>query len=123
MSDEFDVDPLELTLNDLVSNNPKCTSYAAGHVVHWIQARKAAEDSTEFPVQVTVDDNDLIRFTFNGEEVVRRSHDTDRLAAALFYADGHAFWKPRWRILSVEAVLGRYFFNVATVDEWKPCHG
>lgn len=122
MSDKFDPTQL-LTLNDLVGSNPKCTSYAPGHVVHPTQARLAAEDPTGFSVYVTVDDEDLIRFTYDGEEVIRRSHNTDRLAAALFYTDRRAFWKPRFRILSVKASLGRYFFNVATVDEWKPCSG
>ena len=123
MSDEFDIDPdHELTFSDLVSNNTRSApATTVGTLCIGFRPAKPPKIRQDFAVYATVDDDDLIKFTVNGEEVIRRSHDTDRLAAALFYTDRRAFWKPDFRILSVKSSLGRYYFNVATLDEWKPC--
>ena len=100
-----------MAFGEIRSIDRSCRSYRPGHQVHWIQAKKSAEDQQPvIDVAVVVRDD--------GRWHRRRRIETDnvesrsRRTAVSGVPRGHAVWKPRLHVLSVAGLFG-YVFNLA----------
>ncbi len=92
-----------------------CSSFNPGHMIHWIHARKSAEEPGPLvAVRVErVDPDGRITLTGESGEFHLFSHDPIGLADAV---SDDAHYRPRWHLLSTRAGT----FNVS-VDELEPC--
>jgi hypothetical protein len=97
-----------------------CGSYGPGHQVHWIQAKKSAEQGPMIHVSVVVHDDGCVDLEGPELKLTMWNHDPDRLRDAVDYA-GRAVWKPRFHVLAVPGPSG-YLFYLAALDERTPCH-
>lgn len=79
----------------------KCSSYRAGHTVHYIQARKAAADgATRVEGQVTAIMPGRITVVLeDGTELGYWNHDMERVAAFLDEFAPEARVQERWALL------------------------
>ena len=98
-----------------------CGSYGPGHQVHWIQAKKSAEQQPVIHVSVVFHDDGCVDIDGDGLELTMWNHDADRLRDAVGPGRGRAVWKPRFHVLAVPRPSG-YLFSLATLDERTPCH-
>jgi hypothetical protein len=97
-----------------------CGSYGPGHQVHWIQAKKSAEEGPVIHVSVVVHDDGRVDLEGHQLKLTMWNHDPGRLQSALDYC-GRAVWKPRFHLLAVPGPSG-YLFTLAALEEWTSCH-
>jgi len=98
-----------------------CGSYGPGHQVHWVQARKSAENPQPVShVSVVVHDDGRVDLEGHELQATMWNHDPDRLRDAV-RDRGRGIWKPRFHVLAVPGPSG-YLFNLAALDERTPCH-
>jgi hypothetical protein len=97
-----------------------CGSYGPGHRVHWIQAKKSAEEGPVIHVSVVVHDDGRVDLEGHELNLTMWNHDPGRLQYLLDYG-GRAVWKPRFHVLAVPGPSG-YLFNLASSDKRTPCH-
>jgi hypothetical protein len=71
-----------------------CGSYGPGHRVHWIQAKKSAEEGPVIHVSVVVHDDGRVDLEGHELNLTMWNHDPGRLQYLLDYG-GRAVWKPR----------------------------
>ena len=102
-----------------MSRNLSCGSYLPGHLVHWIQRKKAHEEAQ--PIikvkVVAVHDDGKVEIEGDDLKLTLWYHDPDSLRSALCFG-GYAEWKPKYHVLY--AISGRPF-NLATLDRVEPC--
>ena len=92
-------------------------SYRPGHQVHWIQAKKSAEDGQPaIYVSVVVHDDGQIDIEGHDLSLELWNHDPPRLRSALGYR-ARVVWKPRYHVLNVSG----YVFNMADLAEQTAC--
>ena len=97
--------------------NRSCKSYRPGHQVHWIQAKKSAEEEQSvIYVSVVVHDDGQIGIQGPDLSLVMWNHDPARLRSALGYR-ARVVWKPRYHVLNVSG----YIFNMADLAEQTAC--
>jgi hypothetical protein len=100
--------------------NRSCGSYGPGHQVHWIQAKKSADEGPVIHVSVVVHDDGRVGVEGHELKLTMWNHDPDRLRDAVDYG-GRAVWKPRFHVLAVPGPSG-YLFNLAALHQRTPCH-
>ena len=94
-----------------------CKAYRPGHQVHWIQAKKSAEDGQPaIYVSVVVHDDGQIDIEGHDLSLVMWNHDPARLRSALGYR-ARVVWKPRYHVLNVSG----YIFSMADLAEQTAC--
>ena len=102
-----------------MSRSRSCGSYRPGHLIHWIQGKKAHEERQ--PIikvkVVAVHDDGQVEIEGNDLKLTLWYHDPDSLRSALYFG-GYAEWKPKYHVLYVNS--GRPF-NLATLDRVEPC--
>lgn len=102
-------------------SRPPCDLFRPGHLVHWIQARKASEPPASWGVLTEVDDQ-WITVTFLDRVVRYRNHDA---VSILDFADLGAKVRvsERYHVLGVQ--LANYEHKIYCIametDEWTPC--
>ncbi len=111
---------------DLSGTDDRCSSYAHGHLVHWIQFKHSVQNpDAVIPVTVTVDDDALIHIDGDDVAVLGWNHRPALVAAALHRFGGTAVWKPRWYLLAVptDSAIGseRSVFSIARLDQRSQC--
>ena len=97
-----------------------CGSYGPGHQMHWIQAKKSAEEGPLIHVSVVFNNDGRVDLEGHELKLTMWNHDADRLRDAVNYC-GRAVWKPRFHVLAVPGPSG-YLFSLAALDQRRPCH-
>jgi hypothetical protein len=82
-----------------------CGSYGPGHQVHWIQAKKSAEDEQPvIEVSIVVHHDGRVEIEGDELKLTMWNHEPDRLRDAVDYCR-RAVWKPRFHVLAVPGGL------------------
>ena len=98
-----------------------CKSYRPGHQVHWIQAKKSAEEGQPvIDVAVVVHDDGRVDIQADDLNLTAWNHDPQRLQSAVDYW-GRAVWKPRYHMLTLPGLFGYAFNLAALLDGRTPC--
>ncbi|NKX53012.1 hypothetical protein [Arthrobacter mobilis] len=101
-----------------------CSTFRPGHQVHWIQAQKALRDESRLPVDVHVEPElGLVQFAAQGEPRLFWHHRAARLVEIFQGQDGEGIWSPEFRALSVASNHGSLVFNLAGLEQVRPCTG
>jgi hypothetical protein len=92
----------------------QCRSYHAGHTIHWIQARKAAEDRTGRQPGEVIETGEswlLVRLD-DGSHRRYGNHDIRRLEHLLEERGTRVEVQERWGVLW----LGTYLISISRLD-------
>jgi len=105
--------------SNAMPRNRSCGSYGPGHIMHWIQGKKAHEDRQPTIKVKVVAVHDDGRVEIEGDELqlMLWYHDPDGLRSAVCVG-GRAEWKPNYHVLYVISTAS---FNLATLDKVEPC--
>lgn len=95
-----------------------CGSYLPGHTIHWIQARKAAED------QASMIDAEIVSMGLHhilvrledGTSVKYGNHDMERLRAIAAEAGPAVRVQERWGVLWI----GNHLFSIRRTGQHAP---
>jgi hypothetical protein len=100
----------------------KCSSYAPGHQVHWIQMRKSLHEDIGLPIHIHIDQElAVVQFMFHDEPRLFWHHDTARIVTRLHGLEGEVEWRPRFHVLAIPHDQGSALFNLARLDQVRPC--
>ncbi|MGV0838463.1 hypothetical protein [Mycolicibacterium thermoresistibile] len=101
-----------------MSQNRSCGSYGAGHLVHWVQAKKARELDEYVRVKViAVHDDGHIDIEGDDLNLTMWHHNAKALGSAMRFG-GRAEWYPKFRLLYVISVG---MFHLGYPDRVQPC--
>jgi hypothetical protein len=103
----------------------RCELFKPGHTPHYIQIRKAVEDRDNAAVAgrfAVLFSETSVEIEVGGVAIHLRNHECERLADAAAVADGVIQYQPKWALLWVSTVQGRYAFCVArNSGDFVPC--
>ena len=95
-----------------------CDLYAPGHQIHYRHQGDAVRSPARTVLTALLDANRVMLVLDEGEELVWRHHDPERLRRILELLRGRCVVYPAHHALRV----GPYWFNCATEDDsWQDC--
>lgn len=95
-----------------------CDLYAPGHQIHYRHQGDAVRSPARTVLSALIDGNRVMLVLDEGEELVWRHHDPERLRRILELLRGKCVVYPAHHALRV----GPYWFNCATEDDsWQDC--
>lgn len=102
-----------------MSRNQSCGSYAPGHRMHWVHAKKAIEPGQPLirVKVVAVHDDGHLDIEGDDLKLTLWHHDPEHLRWSQRFG-GYAEWKPKFHALYV---VSAGWFNVAVSQRVKPC--
>ena len=95
-----------------------CELYAPGHQIHYRHQGDAVRSPARAVLTAMIDGDRVMLVLDEGEELVWRHHDPERLRSILELLHGRGVAYPEFHALRV----GPYWFNCAAPDDpWQEC--
>ena len=102
-----------------------CGLFRPGHNPHWIQIGKGLKDDENLSTPARFIESRLdgsIVIEVDGQELHLWNHEPERLAEAAAANGGAIEHRPRWGLVLVPSMSGRYVFSVTqSLFDFLPC--